>query len=139
MAQFLVRNLEDDVRDKLRELARKHGQSLEETVRDILRRAVMRQEQPRPRLGSRIAERFASLGWNGELPELRGETVDPPSFDADAGEEEPRRRSRGLRGSMSGCAKQPPALPVGLLVCGMTTAQTFTLRRRDSLPVSRTQ
>ena len=81
MAQFIVRNLEDDVRDKLRELARKHGQSMEETVRDILRRAVMRQEQPRPRLGSRIAERFATLGWSGELPELRGQTVEPPSFD----------------------------------------------------------
>jgi len=81
MAQFIVRNLEDDIRDKLRELARSHGQSMEETVRDILRRAVMRQEQPRPRLGSRISKRFASLGWNAELPELRGQTIHPPSFD----------------------------------------------------------
>ena len=40
MAQFIVRNLEDDVRDKLRELAQSHGQSMEETVRDILRCAV---------------------------------------------------------------------------------------------------
>jgi len=81
MAQLTVRNLEDDVRDKLRELARKHGQSMEETVRDILRRAAMRQEQPRSRLGSRIAERFVSLGCSGELPEQRGQTVKPPSFD----------------------------------------------------------
>lgn len=81
MAQFIVRNLEDDVRDKLRELARRHGQSMEETVRDILRRAVMRQEEPCPQLGSRIAARFASLGLNDDLPELRGQTIEPPSFD----------------------------------------------------------
>lgn len=81
MAQFTVRNLEDDVRDKLRELARSHGQSMEETVRDILRRAVMRQAEPRPRLGSRLAERFALLGLDADLPELRGQTIEPPSFD----------------------------------------------------------
>ena len=40
MAQVIVRNLEDDVRDKLRELARSRGQSMEETVREILRSAV---------------------------------------------------------------------------------------------------
>jgi len=39
------------------------------------------QDPPRPRLGSRIAERFASLGWSAELPELRGRTFEPPRFD----------------------------------------------------------
>ena len=81
MAQFIVRNLEDDVRDKLRDLARKHGQSMEEMVREILRRAVMRQDTPRPRLGSRIAERFEANGLNAEIAELRGQTIEPPSLD----------------------------------------------------------
>jgi hypothetical protein len=54
---------------------------MEETVRDILRRAVMRQAEPRPRFGSRIAERFSSLGLDVDLPELRGQTVEPPSLD----------------------------------------------------------
>ena len=47
MARFIVRNLQDDLRDNLRELARRRGQSMEETVRDILQRTVMRQERPR--------------------------------------------------------------------------------------------
>ena len=81
MAQFMVRNLEDDVRDKLQCLARDRGTSMEEIVREILRGAVMGQNAPRPRLGSRIAERFAGGGLDAEIAELRGQTVEPPSFD----------------------------------------------------------
>ena len=81
MAQFIVRNLEDDVRDKLRDLARTHGQSMEELVREILRRAVMKQNASRPRLGSRFAQRFTAHGLDEEIAELRGQPVEPPSFD----------------------------------------------------------
>lgn len=71
VAQFTVRNLEDDVLEKLHELARRQGKSLDETVCDILRREVMRLEEPGKQLGSRIAARFASLGLDDDLPELR--------------------------------------------------------------------
>jgi len=81
MAQFIVRNLEDDVRDKLRDLARSHGQSMEETVREIRRRAVMRKSAPLPRLGSRLAQRFESYGLDEDIAELRGQLIKPPSFD----------------------------------------------------------
>lgn len=81
MAQFIVRNLEDDVRDKLRELARSQGQSMEEAVREILRRAVMRRSAQRPQLGSRIAQRFESIGLDQEIEELRAMPVQPLSFD----------------------------------------------------------
>jgi len=81
MAQFIVRNLEDDVRDKLRDLARNHGQSMEEMVRDILRRAVMRKNAPRPRLGSRLARRFEAHGLDEDISELRGQPIEPPNFD----------------------------------------------------------
>ena len=37
MAQLVVRNLEDDVKVRLQRRAKKHGCSLEELVRDILR------------------------------------------------------------------------------------------------------
>jgi len=81
MAQFIVRNLEDDVRDKLRELAHSHGQSMEEMVREILRGAVMKKKPPKPGLGSQIAQRFAGKGLDEDIPELRGQSIDPPSFE----------------------------------------------------------
>ncbi len=81
MAQLIVRNLEEDVRDKLRDLARSHGRSMEEEVRDILRAAVIERSGSRTRLGSRLAERFAAHGLKEDLPELRGQPVPPPSFD----------------------------------------------------------
>ena len=80
MAQLIVRNLEDDVRDKLRDLARDHGRSMEEEVREILRGAVMGQRSSRGNLGSRLAERFTAYGLNEDIPELRGQPIEPPSF-----------------------------------------------------------
>ncbi len=81
MAQFTVRNLEDDVRDRLRELARRNGRSMEEEVRAILRGAVMGRTAARLRLGSRLVERFAELGLDEEIPELRGQLTEPPRLD----------------------------------------------------------
>ncbi|GMU23022.1 MAG: hypothetical protein AMXMBFR13_31060 [Phycisphaerae bacterium] len=81
MAQLIVRNLEDDIRDKLRELARSHGRSMEEEVREILRGAVMGHSPAPPRLGTRLAERFAPLGLDQDIPELRGQAAEPASFD----------------------------------------------------------
>ncbi len=81
MAQFIVRNLEDDVRDKLRDLASSCGKSMEEMVREILRGAVMEQTTPQPPLGSQLSQRFSSLGLKQEIPELRGQEAKPPSFE----------------------------------------------------------
>lgn len=80
MAQFIVRNLEDDIRDKLRELARSHGRSMEDEVRHIIRGAVMGQGDPRPGLGSRLVERFSSHGLDEDITEVRGQVVEPPRF-----------------------------------------------------------
>ena len=72
MAQFVVRNLEDDVAAELKRRARRHGRSMEDEVRHILRRAA-RKDAPRVRkLGSRIAARFKRMGLTKDLPELRG-------------------------------------------------------------------
>jgi len=81
MAQFIVRNLEDDVRDKLRDLAHSHGQSMEEMVREILRGAVMKKKSPKLGLGSQIAQRFAGKGLDEDIPEIRGQSIEPPSFE----------------------------------------------------------
>jgi len=73
MAQFIVRDLEDAVKARLKRRAARHGRSMEEEVRHILRNAVKEQKQPLPKLGSRIAARFAKSRLSTDLPELHGQ------------------------------------------------------------------
>ena len=73
MAQFIVRHLEEDVKLRLKRRASRHGRSMEEEVRHILRDAVKEQNQRAAKLGSRIAARFAKTGLTIDLPELRGQ------------------------------------------------------------------
>ena len=74
MAQLVVRNLDDDVKERLQKRAAKHGRSMEEEVRDILRNAVKTGAQPSQGLGTRIANRFRGLGLKEEdIRELRDE------------------------------------------------------------------
>ena len=81
MAQIIVRNLEEDVRDKLRKLARSQGRSLEEVVREILRRAVLTPIEPSSQLGTRLASLFSKHGLTADIAERRGNEIAPPSFD----------------------------------------------------------
>ena len=81
MAQLLVRNLEDEVKARLQRRARRHGRSTEEEVRDILRNAVRGEGEVREPLGSRIHARFAEIGLDEDLPELRGEVARPATFE----------------------------------------------------------
>jgi plasmid stability protein len=81
MAQLLVRNLEDEVKVRLRLRARRHGRSTEEEVREILRNAVRDEGVQRKPLGTRLRERFARIGLKDDLPELRGEFARPARFD----------------------------------------------------------
>lgn len=85
MAQLIVRNLEDDVRDKLRDRAESHGRSMEEEVRDILRAAVVADAEAadQPGLGTRISRRFADchLDKGFEIPEWRGHEPRPAKFE----------------------------------------------------------
>ena len=82
MAQILIRQLDDDTKSKLQRLARQHGRSTEEEVREILRNAVRNVDGPPGRLGSRIASRFKGLGPTEEIPELRGQSVQPAQFES---------------------------------------------------------
>jgi plasmid stability protein len=81
MAQFIVRNLEDDVKVRLKHRAARHGHSMEEEVRQILRNAVQEDDRLPPKLGSRIAARFAGIGLTEELPESHGQAVCPVDFE----------------------------------------------------------
>jgi plasmid stability protein len=64
-------------RDGLKRRAVRHGRSMEEEVRDILRNAAKEENRPLPNLGSRIAARFAKTGLSDDLPELRGQAPRP--------------------------------------------------------------
>jgi plasmid stability protein len=81
MAQFIVRDLEDAVKARLKRRAARHGRSMEEEVRHILRNAVKVQNQHLPELGSRIAARFAKAGLTADLPELHGQLPRAAKFD----------------------------------------------------------
>lgn len=82
MAQIIVRNLEEDIKAVLKQRASRHGWSMEEEVRHILRRAVNEEHATPDRLGSRIAARFAGVGLAEPLPESQGQPVTPMSFGA---------------------------------------------------------
>lgn len=79
MAQIIVRNLEEEVRERLRERAARHGHSMEEEIRTILRGAVAADETAPP-LGTQIARIFADIGLEAEIPERRGEGARPALF-----------------------------------------------------------
>jgi antitoxin FitA len=81
MAQLLVRQLDDDVKAKLRRRARRHGRSTEEEVREILRNAVREEDGTQAPLGSRLAARFARIGLREDIEELRGQPVRPADFE----------------------------------------------------------
>ena len=80
MAQLLVRNLEDQLKSRLQRRAQRHGRSMEEEVRDILRNALCRQDQPAPGLGTQMAALFQDIAIEQEIPELRGHPVTPAVF-----------------------------------------------------------
>ena len=81
MASITVRNLEDDVKTRLRKRAAGHGRSMEEEVRLILSEAVEREAVPAKGLGTAIHELFKPFGGVAlELPP-REPMRAPPRFD----------------------------------------------------------
>lgn len=79
MASLTIRNLDEELKAKLRVEAALHGNSMEEEVRSILRKTLMRSPASKG-LGSRIAQRFGAMGGvELELP-ARKEPPRPPDF-----------------------------------------------------------
>ncbi|NBE06815.1 FitA-like ribbon-helix-helix domain-containing protein [Paragemmobacter ruber] len=70
MASIIIRNLEDDVKARLKQRAAAHGRSMEEEARITLRGAVGA-TNPRADLGAAIAARFAALNVSLPLMERR--------------------------------------------------------------------
>jgi plasmid stability protein len=80
MAQFVVRNLETQVTVRLKRRAKRHGRSMEEEVREILRNSVKQEDRPAGGLGSRIAALFRNAVLREDIPELRDIRIEPVDF-----------------------------------------------------------
>ncbi|HUD13067.1 MAG TPA: hypothetical protein VMQ56_05365 [Terracidiphilus sp.] len=85
MAQILVRNLEDQVKGRLQRRAKRHGRSMEEEAREILRNALKAPETQAVGFGTASVALFSGQGIgleNGEeIREWRGFPLKPISFD----------------------------------------------------------
>lgn len=80
MASITIRNLDDDVKRRLRVRAAEHGRSMEEEARDILRQVVGQPSDPR-NLGEAIHSRFAAVGGMDLTPAQRGPMRPTPAFE----------------------------------------------------------
>jgi hypothetical protein len=77
MASITIRNLEDDIKQRLRVRAALHGRSMEEEARDILRRVLAEAEPPR-NLAAAIRSRLSpAVRADIDLP-TRESLPEPP-------------------------------------------------------------
>jgi len=82
MAQLVVRNIDEEVKRRLKLRAEAHGHSMEAEVRQILRDATLAPPGEEFGLGTRIARMFEGIGLReGELPTLPDEEPRIPDFD----------------------------------------------------------
>ncbi len=70
MATLTIRNLDDDLKSSLRVQAARHGQSMEEEVRSILRQALAKPSSSTG-LGQRLVERFKAVTVDLPVPPRR--------------------------------------------------------------------
>ena len=82
MATLTIRDVDDELRDRLRVRAAEHGRSMEAEVRAILRDSL---SKPRPStgLGSRVHRRFARIDSSGLDVPARTERARTPELPTD--------------------------------------------------------
>jgi plasmid stability protein len=80
MASITIRNLDEEIKQRLRVRAAEHGHSMEEEARDILRR-VMSESPPPRNLAASIRSRIDSADrFDLDLP-AREAMPEPPHLD----------------------------------------------------------
>ncbi|WP_081617303.1 FitA-like ribbon-helix-helix domain-containing protein [Thioalkalivibrio sulfidiphilus] len=62
MASITIRNLDEELKVRLRIRAAQHRRSMEDEVREMLRTALAEDVMPRGDLGERIRSRFSDFG-----------------------------------------------------------------------------
>jgi len=80
MASITIRNLDEQLKRRLRVRAAEHDRSMEEEARDILRCALSEVPGPKDNLADRIRRRVEPLGGVELPPFPRGLMRDPPDF-----------------------------------------------------------
>ena len=84
LASITIRNLDDDVKARLRVTAARHGCSMEEEARRILHTALVVAEAEKG-LGKRIHEIWAEVGgW--EMPQFERSLPRPSPFEDEQGD-----------------------------------------------------
>lgn len=82
MASLVIRNLDDELKNRLRQRASRHGRSMEEELREILRTTLATEPMSGMDFLNAIRERLAPLGYlEPELPPRDDTGREPPSFD----------------------------------------------------------
>lgn len=83
MAQLIVRDIENEVKAKLQRRAKRHGRSMEEEVREILRDATKAETSNRKGLGTEIASLFRGIGLRDgeEIREFHDLHIEPAKFE----------------------------------------------------------
>jgi antitoxin FitA len=76
MASITIRNVDESVKKRLKRCAVRHGRSMEEEAREILKQGVAQAEH-QPNLAVAIRELFEPLG-GVELPEIPDEPIGEP-------------------------------------------------------------
>ena len=82
VASIVIRNLDEDIKSRLKLAAARHGRSMEEEARQILKSALIR-EASEYGLGTRIHQLFKEIG-GVDLPQVPRSMPRPSPF-----EEEP--------------------------------------------------
>lgn len=79
MAQLVVRNLDDEVKERLRERAKRNRRSLEAEAREILKEAAESEHTGReaaPGFGTRASARFKRIGFSRKELDSFNRTVE---------------------------------------------------------------
>lgn len=79
MASITIRNLDDDIKQRLRVRAAEHGRSMEEEARDILRRVMSESTSPRDLAAAIRARVSTGARADLELP-AREPMREPPQL-----------------------------------------------------------
>ncbi len=69
MAQILVRDIPDDVKEKLRRNAETHGRSLEAEVRDVLTREPEHKPELRKMTSAELVEKLVAVSKANPIPD----------------------------------------------------------------------
>ena len=80
MASITIRNLDEELKKRLRVRSAHHGRSMEDEARDILRTALAIETPPPSDLAEAIRQRFSALGGIQLTISPREPMREPPDF-----------------------------------------------------------